>query len=413
MKRKLIRQMLNEWKTNVWLVVELVIVVLVLQFIFALFYHTYQQHEYVTGQKLENIYCARVHLLAPDSEDYTPYDSVHTAVNDMDMLLVKLRANPYVEIAAVGGYNALPYNYNFQGASFYYKTAKGKSNGLMSNRRQMSPEMLELFGIRGINGETPKQLADMLRKGQIILSPLDRNFNPDAPDASEFIGKDVYAGEDSLTTYRVGAVAYSMNRTDYEPAFAATAYMSDRYDLSSVAVRVKPGMGNKFVESLTDKDMQGGNLYLTRFKSIENMRDNAHLDINLQIRNFMICGMFIMLVIFLGFLGTFWFRTQQRVSEIAIRKVNGATNGNIYSRFFAEGLLLLLLGVLFSLPVSLWFYLTDKLVEAEIMPSVGVDVFLVATALTVLSLTLLIVAGIYAPARRATRIDPAAALKDM
>ena len=47
------------------------------------------------------------------------------------------------------------------------------------------------------------------------------------------------------------------------------------------------------------------------------------------------------------------------------------------------------------------------------MPSVGVDVYLVATALTVLSLALLIVGGIYAPARRATRIDPAAALKDM
>ena len=204
-----------------------------------------------------------------------------------------------------------------------------------------------------------------------------------------------------------------MKRTDYEPAYAATAYMSDRYDLSSVAVRVKPGMGNKFVESLSDADLQAGNLCLTRFKSIENMRDNAHLDINLQIRNFVVCGLFIMLVIFLGFLGTFWFRTQQRVSEIAIRKVNGATNGNIYSRFFAEGLLLLLLGVLFSLPVSLWFYLTDKLVETEIMPSVGVDVYLVATALTVLSLALLIVGGIYAPARRATRIDPAAALKDM
>lgn len=413
MKRKLIRQMLNEWKTNVWLVVELVIVVLVLQFIFALFYHTYQQHEYTTGQKLENIYCARTSLLDPESEGYTPYDSLHTAVNDMDMLLVKLRANPYVEIAAVGGFNALPYNYNFQGGTFYYKAAKGKSNGLMANRRQMSPEMVELFGIRGMNGETPKQLADILRKGQIILSPLDRSFNPDAPDVSEFIGKDVYIGEDSLVTYRVGAIAYSMKRTDYEPAYAATAYMSDRYDLSSVAVRVKPGMGNKFVESLSDADLQAGNLCLTRFKSIENMRDNAHLDINLQIRNFVVCGLFIMLVIFLGFLGTFWFRTQQRVSEIAIRKVNGATNGNIYSRFFAEGLLLLLLGVLFSLPVSLWFYLTDKLVETEIMPSVGVDVYLVATALTVLSLALLIVGGIYAPARRATRIDPAAALKDM
>ena len=38
MKRKLLKQMLNEWRSNVWIVLELVIVVLVLQLIFAILY---------------------------------------------------------------------------------------------------------------------------------------------------------------------------------------------------------------------------------------------------------------------------------------------------------------------------------------------------------------------------------------
>ena len=36
MKRKLFKQMLNEWRSNIWLVVELVIVLIVMQWIFTL-----------------------------------------------------------------------------------------------------------------------------------------------------------------------------------------------------------------------------------------------------------------------------------------------------------------------------------------------------------------------------------------
>ena len=39
MKRKLLKQMLNEWRSNIWIVVELVIVLLVLQLIFLLLEH--------------------------------------------------------------------------------------------------------------------------------------------------------------------------------------------------------------------------------------------------------------------------------------------------------------------------------------------------------------------------------------
>ncbi len=61
------------------------------------------------------------------------------------------------------------------------------------------------------------------------------------------------------------------------------------------------------------------------------------------IRNFIVVMVFLLLCIFLGLLGTFWFRTQQRVSEIAIRKVNGATGADIFRRLIGEGLLLLLI----------------------------------------------------------------------
>ena len=50
---------------------------------------------------------------------------------------------------------------------------------------------------------------------------------------------------------------------------------------------------------------------------------------------------FLLLNNFLGLLGTFWFRTQQRRSEIALHKAHGATDRAIFSRLLSEGILLL------------------------------------------------------------------------
>ena len=51
----------------------------------------------------------------------------------------------------------------------------------------------------------------------------------------------------------------------------------------------------------------------------------------------------LLLNIFLGLLGTFWFRTQQRRGEIALHKAMGATDGAVFGRLMSEGMFLLLI----------------------------------------------------------------------
>lgn len=114
----------------------------------------------------------------------------------------------------------------------------------------------------------------------------------------------------------------------------------------------------------------------------------------------------------MGFLGTFWFRTQQRVPEIAIRKVNGATNGNIYSRFFSEGFILLAASAVIALPLTVWMIKSDLISQLGIM-SLNKTTTITGSLLAVGVMSLMILGGIFAPARRATRVDPAEALKDM
>lgn len=405
MKRKLIRQMLNEWRSNLWLLLQLATVMLVLTYICGFLYSLYADHGYPTGCKLRDIYAADIHELSKANDRFVPYDSVYTRQQDLDTLLRRIRTNPYVEMVATGGGNSMPYSSSYYGGGLMYRTAEGFSRRFEANNRQMSPELLVILGIRGVNGETPQQLAEILRQGNIIIGIADSTCT----DASEFLDKGkVYNLDTVQMDYPVGAIAYGMRRYDYEPMREGNAYLPLSDDASKIVVRVKPGMGRAFVESLSNLNMEAGNLYINRYRSIESMRDDIQGDINLNIRNFIFCAVVILLMVFLAFLGTFWLRTQQRMEEIAIRKVNGATNRDICRRCLGEGLILLAVAGVLMLPVAEWLFPSRMLLSA-ISPARTAVGFLISVIL----LAIPILGGIYAPARRAIRIEPVDALKDM
>ena len=52
---------------------------------------------------------------------------------------------------------------------------------------------------------------------------------------------------------------------------------------------------------------------------------------------------FLLLNIFLGLLGTFWFRTQQRKGEMALMMAVGGSKQSVFFRLLSEGWLMLLL----------------------------------------------------------------------
>ena len=130
-----------------------------------------------------------------------------------------------------------------------------------------------------------------------------------------------------------------------------------------------------------------------------------------QLRNYCIGMGFLLLNIFLGLLGTFWFRTQQRRGEIALHKVNGATNRAVFSRLLSEGLLLLLI---VTVPA---FIIDFSLARAELNAwrngtTQEWDRLLLCAAASFVLIALMIVIGIWYPARRAMQVQPAEALHD-
>ncbi len=413
MKRKLIYQMLTDWRSNIWMIIELIIVTIVLQFIFTVLYALFDLHNRNEGYNLDDVYVATTNGISKDSPDYQPYDSIHSYLTELDLMLSNMNNNPYVELAAFGSNNSMPYNYNYYGTSVNLLDGDSITPGYYGNMREMSPDVIRIMRLQGLNGETTEQLAQILERDEIIISNIRRDMNPNALDPQLALGKDVFLHSDSSNVRHVGAVAWGMQRSDYEPLYNGTIYTklpANRWG-SLMIIRVKPGMGPKFVESLTPADLALGNIYLTNLRSIDYMREQSHVDIAQTIRNFVICALFLLVVIFLGFLGTFWFRTQQRVGEIAVRKVNGATNRNIFTRFISEGLILFAISALIAAIIIIAVISTGILDDADI-PLNGYKYFYGSFVITAICMSALIICGIWAPARRATRIDPSYALKD-
>ena len=414
MKRKLIIQMLNEWRPNVWLVVELVIVICVLHFLFNSLYGIYLSHSSNKGFDFENVYYAEVSTLK-NNEDVFFFERKRLHQNDCDMLIAKLKSNPYVEDVIGSLADRMPYSYSSMNSSIsLYSNGGTNVSKYDVGIVYLSPDIVRFLKMTGVNGETTEELAEIIERRDVIISDRDVYKDPDEPRAKDLLGKEVYFGNDSLRTTRVGAVAYGMRMGgDYKPTGRRICYknVEGPWDwIDYIFIRVRPDMGHKFVESLTMKDMRAGNSYLEFITSFKDEQHRVNFEANQRIRNNIIFSVFVLMVIFLGFLGSFWFRTQQRVSEIAIRKVSGATNQSIYSRFFGEGLILLCISAVIALPLIYWLSHTEMLSE---WVSGNLSAALVSMAWTIGILALLIVAGIYVPARKATQIEPAAAIKDM
>lgn len=413
MKRKLIMQMRNEWRSNIWMMTELFIVGLVLWLIFTLLNTLTARHQEPEGVDYSDVYVGSLGYIEKESEFFSPYDENHGYKTDYEMLAANLGSNPYVEIVGRGN-NAVPYSYNFMGNAVT-STVNGKKESYLGNCRELSPEAVKAIRMHGLNGETPDELAEIIRRGDIILTG---NENPEnTTDIRDWRGKDAFFGSDSAQVRNIGAVVNVIRRTDYELSYYGNILSDASGDRASqIIIRVKEGRGQEFMNSLNGNDLEFGNVYVSDLQSLEDRKEICHYDIRVLQRNMMIFSIFVLVSVFLGFLGTFWFRTQQRVPELALRKVNGATDADLFRRIIGEGLLLLVIPVILLLPTGLGligFFDSIRVLRMSVSGTAGENwIIWSAFAMTVCSLAVMIVAGIWMPARKAMKVEPATALKD-
>lgn len=405
----------NEWRDNIWLVIALSIVSLAIWLLLINLWNNIGGMFLPVGADATDVYTLKLEVVPEESPEYTDYGEEREAMEREDriFLMNSLRRSPNVEAAAWSN-NALPYNFSYMGSSIFLEGAEKDTIGYGCNLRSGSPDIARVLRLNSTTGKTPEQLAEYLRQGNLLISEYYGTLN--RREAADMLGKKVYSYGDTLDTRRVADIIDIVRRSEYEQPRQSTVVWpiddENPGNIWDIALRVKPGRGEAFAKEFdsTPAMQQHRNFYLAQLTSMEAMKRDVQKNVEGEARASIALMSIILIVILLGLLGTFWFRVQQRVQEIAIRKVCGASDGDIFRRIIGEGMILLLFASVLAAAV---FWVVDKfdlLQSFEIYSTLKVNLW--AELATFVIVAIGVSLSLWWPARKAMRIEPAVAIKD-
>lgn len=412
MNKKLFTQIKNEWHSNLWIAIELLLVSVVMWYVVDYIYVQYRVYNEPHGFDISHCYLVNMGQLTDKSPDFIPNDTL--IAEEIDELVNRIARRPEVEAVSLSQ-NSYPYNGSNSGTEVRYDTLR--SHGYVI-RRYVTPDFLKVFRYQGTRGETPGQLAEMLIEGNFLASDnlYERKYGV---KLTSLVGKQFYLFGDTTKTYKLAASLKPVRYSDHGQAFNAYCmlYQLPRgwYDVHlELCVRVKAGQDVDFINRLkadSEKQFRVGNVFIADIRSFADIRRNYEQSAMNELRNYIFGMVFLLLNIFLGLLGTFWFRTQQRRSEIALHKALGGTNRTIFNRLLSEGLLLLVIATVPAVIID-WNLAHAELNSWMNGTTLEPGRFIITVILTFILIILMVVIGIGIPARKAMKIQPAEALRE-
>ena len=417
MNKKLFTQIRNEWRSNLWLALELLVVSVVMWYIIDLLYCRMATYLEPRGFDTEHCYLINMGVLTDKSPDYTPYSDTHKQSDEVRELVERLRRRPEVEVVSLS-LSAYPYNGSNGSAEVDYDTLHAPR---WTIRRIVTPDFVRVFRYQGARGETSEQLAEILERGDFLAS--DNLYRKYGVPMTSLVGKkEFYLFGDTTQTYRLGAALQNVRWDDYSQA--STSY-SMVYNMNllpddwinadnELCIRVRADRDQNFMENLkadSEKQFRIGNLYISDIKSFKDIRRSFQQGDTSQMRILVVGMGFLLLNIFLGLLGTFWFRTQQRRGEIALHKAMGATDGAVFGRLMSEGIFLLLIVTVPAVIIDI-VMAHFELNSWRNGTTLEWSRLAFCVAATFVLIAAMIGIGIGIPARRAMKVQPAEALHD-
>lgn len=415
---QLLKQIWNERRSNGWLWAELLIVFVVLWYVVDWTYVTARTYYEPVGFDITDTYYLELSMKDSKSDSYISKDKRNTTFGqDVIELVNRLRRLPEVEAVSISN-NSRPYIGSNSGIRVRVDT-------LVSTplRRPMTPEFVQVFRYQSADGRGYQPLMQALQNGNVITG--ENFWYSDYKGDRTLVGREMIDMDDSTNVMKIAAVSNKVRYNDFWPNY------SDRYvgvpfpeaELAKfngeffifrieVCLRVKPGTPADFPErlmKLSDAQLNVGNLFILQVHDYDDIRNEfQQSSVNMVKTRIWMMG-FLLLNILLGIIGTFWFRTQHRRSELGLRIAVGSTRMQLWYRLNNEGLLLLTLA---ALPAGALCYNIGYMDLTEGFMEWGIGRFLITFSITYVMMAIMILVGICFPARQAIRIQPAEALRE-
>ena len=364
-----------------------------------------------------------------------------TLYEDLDRIMYQARNLPDVESST-------------QLLGFAYPGSEGVSMSIYVNPNDTIKELnvfnmfytpridfFKTFGIQPADGYTVEQLEEAtLKPNSVILSedvvnelfgnersnlrvnwpPRYLKYTPNAPDL-EVVG--IFKPIKKFYSYRAVPVAFNrFNKDGY--------YGTNIPGESFILIRLKKGVNmDLFIEKFNTglvRQLYSGNLYacgITKYSEV--MQSIEKYQIN-QLRVKYVFAAFFMICLCLGVIGTFWLQTKTRRNDIGVMKAFGASKRYIMGMLMGEGMLLTTIAVITGCLIYMQYGITEGLANDYFVETSGSNSFLMANSwidsfplhflivsgIVWLIMTIVVLIGIYIPARNISRILPTEALRD-
>ncbi len=415
MLKHILKQIWRQKAANAWLWTELVVITVCLWYITIYLYQTAIIYHQPIGIDLEDVYRVRLGAISSNSVYYNEKSEEQNLEDLMD-ILTRIRHYPGVESLGLVSRTAPYENISAMGS---YGVDSVWVNGY---RYKVSPGYFNVFRVAQINGNRETLVEKATLSNTLIVSEkVEKEF---AKKGIRVLNTPVKGPGETEPTKTVRAVTPDIRNghfSRYQNAYYEThpeIEVLETMENTFIYFRANPSAdNNRFVRSfhaeMKDR-IKLGNYYLqdiTPMRVVEQIHNRQSGKVD-EMKNRIAILFFLLVNIFLAIIGTFWLRTQERRSEIALYRAMGSTPVGIARRLLSEAFILLVFAFIPALVINYNIMLTGKATLADMEGGLGIIDFFIAAMITFMVISLTIIVGIWFPSRQAMKIEPAMALRD-
>lgn len=416
----------NERKTNTWLLIELILVFCVLWFCCDYIWSVHTTSKGSPGFDITNTYMIRMDEKLATGDSVAKVDDYSLALT----LLDRVKRHPDVEYVALGLF-AGPYHGGVAISRMYVNAhVTGDAVFYPVRERKVTTDFFKVFNIpvtsgRIFNWEDP---AD--RNSAVISSIEGGRFGsykeePLLP-AKEVNTLSVSPTDPSVARNIIGVTGKFMDiksGSSLNTIFLPLQRESVLLPYNQIVLRVKPeastGFPRRFKKDMSEQLLLGP-YYLASVTPIQTVKASAEKEegLSAEMNGVYAVTSFLVVNIFMGILGAFWFRTQGRRKEIGLRMALGASKRSVQLMIIAESLILLILASVIGALICMSLGSTN-FIEALGLPGVdrelwriGYEQDMINYIVTISFLMIVTIGAILYPMKYAAKTEPATALHE-
>ncbi|NDV67878.1 ABC transporter permease [Dysgonomonas sp. 25] len=429
MIRHIFKIIWNERKLNAWLIVEFLIVFCVLWFCCDYIHTITRKQLEDPGLNIEHVYKIEMRE-KPSTGDGSEEEIDRYAL--ALTLLERVKRHPDIESVSLSNAGA-PYGSTWMNA--YRINSDSANHGLLV--RHVTSEYFDVFKVK-VDGRIFDWTDNASREEAIITPFKDNLFGDQQQDVEMYdisqVHQLVYDNEwDAIKEkHRVIGIGNRMKTAYFNPYICSVILPLRKEGVNlannEILIRVKASADDKNFIQRFSKDMREqlfiSPYYLSSISSMESIKENLDMKWGFKKQTYSAYAitLFIVVNIFLGVLGSFWFRTQSRRSEIGLRIALGSSKKKVQGIIIAETIFLLLIAGIVATVICLSVG-TPEIIESLGIPNAnrnwfgivetkGITDHIINFALTFGFLALVSIIAVWYPAKQASDIAPAEALHD-